>query len=155
MPRKYDRTIRYYDSWFADLTDPSKEFTAEECWQVMLAIRECQLQGTLAPLEQLPLSIRRALSMATMGEQITRQLERIESRRDASRKGGEETRNRRRSEDEIAAAKIRLEREEQEQAQRDAKHEEDKLHAVTREQYLELKRRAAEGDEVARKKLGI
>lgn len=88
MPRKYDRTIRFYDSWFGDLLDPSKEFTDSERWRIILAIRDCQVTASLQPLEDLPLEIRRALSMATMGEQIVRQLERAESMRKRGSAGG-------------------------------------------------------------------
>lgn len=153
MPRKYNRTIRYYDSWFGDLLDPTKELTPAECWEVILAIRDCQLQGSLEPLHALPLATRRALSMETMGEMIERQLERIESRRNTSSKGGQETQNRRRSEEEIAAAKIRQERELQERQRRELQYQEQRANAITREQYLEIKKRASAGDEEARRLL--
>lgn len=130
MPRKYDRTIRYYDSWFGDLTDPAKGFTAEECWQVMLAIRECQLQGSLEPLEQLPITTRRALSMATMGEQIIRQLERAERMSARGSAGGRANQAKQRTPEEIAAAKMRQEREEQERHQRDAEFQKQKQEAA-------------------------
>lgn len=121
MPRKYDRTIRFYDSWFGDLNDPSKEFSGDEKWQIVLAIRDCQVLGSLEPLNNLPLSIRRALSMATMGEQIVRQLERAENMRKRGSAGGRAAAARERTPEEIAAAKIKAEelaREQREQEQR-------------------------------------
>lgn len=155
MPRKYDRLIRYYDSWFGDLQDPSKEFTPAECWSIILAVRECQIQGSLEPLEQLPLSVRRALSMATMGEQIERILERIDRRRDISRHGGETAAANRRSPEQVAAAKIRAEKEAREAAERDKMHAENRKLAVSREEYIELKKRADNGDEEAKKLLHL
>lgn len=153
MPRKYNRTIRFYDSWFGDLLDPTKELTPAECWDVILAIRECQLQGTLEPLHALPLATRRALSMETMGEMIERILERVNNRKDISSKGGQETARRRRTEEEVAAARLREERENQERQQRELKYQEQRANAITREQYLELKKRASAGDEEARRLL--
>lgn len=90
MARKYDRMIRFYDSWFADLRDPEKAFTAEERWQVIEAIVLCQEQDSTAALEELPLSIRRALSMATMREQLERVLERNQGARERGKKGAQE-----------------------------------------------------------------
>lgn len=75
MPRTYDRLIRYYDSWFGDMLDPDKGFTPEECWNVILAVRECQREITLEPLKKLPLNIRRGLQMRTLETQITKILE--------------------------------------------------------------------------------
>lgn len=39
MPRKYDKIIRYYSSWFADILDPAKEFSDHEIVQIFMAIR--------------------------------------------------------------------------------------------------------------------
>ena len=75
MPRTYDRLIRFYDSWFGDLLDPDKGFTPEECWNVILAVRECQREITLEPLKKLPLNIRRGLQMRTLETQIVKILE--------------------------------------------------------------------------------
>lgn len=149
MPRKYDRLIRFYDSWFGDLQDPTKEFTPAECWSIILAVRECQVQGSLEPLEQLPLSIRRALSMATMGEQIERILERIVRRRDISKHGGETAAANRRSPEQIAAAKIRAEKEAKEAAERDAEYQAQRRKATQPNKYLELLKQAAAGDQAA------
>lgn len=149
MPRKYDRLIRFYDSWFGDLQDPTKEFTPVECWSIILAVRECQVQGSLEPLEQLPLSIRRALSMATMGEQIERILERIDRRRDISKHGGDTAAANRRSPEQIAAAKIRAEKEAKETAEKEAAYQEQRKRATQPNKYLELLKQAAAGDQAA------
>lgn len=90
MARKYDRMIRFYGSWLADLNDEEKAFTAEEKWQVVEAIFQSQLQESTEPLTNLPLSIRRALSMATMREQLERVLERNQGARDRGLKGAQE-----------------------------------------------------------------
>lgn len=91
MARKYDRLIRYYQSWFDDLADPDKELSGAECWQVMLAIRDCQVLNSTEPLRNLPLSIRRALSMSTLIEQVARIIEKCESMRERGRSGGQAT----------------------------------------------------------------
>lgn len=88
MARKYNRLIRYYDSWFADLMDPSKELSAEECWCVILAIRDCQREQTTEPLLKLPLQLRRALSMATIVEQVERIIEKTSNMSERGRRGG-------------------------------------------------------------------
>lgn len=153
MPRKYDRLIRFYDSWFGDLQDPTKEFTPAECWSIVLAVRECQIQGSLEPLEQLPLSIRRALSMATMGEQVERILERIDRRRDISKHGGDTAAANRRSPEQIAAAKIRAEKEVKEAAEREAAYQKQRKGATQPNKYYELLELAAKGDQSALVKL--
>lgn len=155
MPRKYDRTIRYYDSWFADLLDEEKAFTAEECWQVMLAIRECQLDGSLEPLNNLPLSIRRALSMATMGEQIIRQLERSENMRKRGSAGGRAAAAKQRTPEEIAAAQMRAQREQQEQQQRDQNYEQQKAAACSPKRLKMLILDGCSGNEDALKELRL
>lgn len=146
MPRKYDRTIRYYDSWFDDLQDPSKEFTPAECWQIMLAIRDCQLSATLEPLYALPLSIRRALSMATMGEQIIRQLERAESMRNRSKKGGDEAAARRQDPERAAAAALREQQRELKIAAQDARMAIQKENSHGTADYITCLKLAAQGD---------
>lgn len=90
MARKYDRMIRFYGSWFADLNDPEKALTAEEKWQVVEAIIKAQITESTDPLTALPLAIRRALSMATMREQLERVLERNQGARDRGLKGAQE-----------------------------------------------------------------
>lgn len=90
MARKYDRMIRFYGSWFADLNDPEKALTAEEKWQVVEAIFKAQITESTDPLTSLPLEIRRALSMATMREQLERVLERNQGARDRGLKGAQE-----------------------------------------------------------------
>lgn len=91
MARNYDRLIRYYDSWFDDLSDPAKELTPEECWRVILALREAQHHGTTDPLRELPQSVRRALSMSTLIEQTERIIERCNNLRERGSKGGTST----------------------------------------------------------------
>lgn len=155
MPRKYDRMIRYYASWFDDLLDPTKELTAQECWGVIIAIRDCQLQGSLDPLEQLPIATRRALSMATLGEQVVRMLERSERMRNKSSEGGNTAAANRRTPEQIAAAKIRAEKEAKEAAERDAVYQEQRKNATNPMQYVELLKRAAAGDQSALMELRV
>lgn len=155
MPRKYDRTIRYYDSWFADLLDEEKAFTAEECWQVMLAIRECQLDGSLEPLSNLPLSIRRALSMATMGEQIIRQLERSENMRKRGSAGGRAAAAKQRTPEEIAAAQMRAQIEQQKQQQQEDYYKKMKEGACSLQRLDNLYLAGAKGDQAALAELQI
>lgn len=81
MARTYNHVIRFLESWFADINSPDKEFTDADKWQIIMAIYECQVKTSLEPLHELPLAIRRGLSMATLGEQITAVLERAESYR--------------------------------------------------------------------------
>lgn len=155
MPRKYDRTIRYYDSWFGDLLDPNKQFTAEECWSVILAIRDCQLKGSLDPLEQLPISVRRGLSMATLGEQIIRQLERAERRRNGCANGGNTAAANRKDPEKIAAAAMKAEKELKEQRELHQRREEAARKAYLPPFVLERIRKAAEGDAAALKASGM
>ena len=88
MPRKYDRIIRFYDSWFDDLSDPSKELSSDEQLQIIRAIRDAQVMMTSEPIRNLPLQIRRCLSVATLCEQIERMCERSERMRSRGRAGG-------------------------------------------------------------------
>lgn len=70
MPSKFTHRFLFYESWLADLNEPSKELTAEEKWQVTEAIFRAQVLGDVSPLDELPLVIRRALSLPTMTEQL-------------------------------------------------------------------------------------
>ena len=88
MPRKYDRIIRFYDSWFDDLSDQSKELSSDEQLQIIRAIRDAQVMMTSEPIRNLPLQIRRCLSVATLCEQIERMCERSERMRSRGRAGG-------------------------------------------------------------------
>lgn len=81
MARKYNHLVRFLESWFADLEDPEKEFSDTERWQVVRAIAQCQVDISLEPLQALPLVIRRALSIATMGEQLLAIMDRADSYR--------------------------------------------------------------------------
>lgn len=91
MPRRYDRLIRFYDSWFDDLQDQEKELSQQEQLTVLLAIRECQVQESLQPLDGLPISIRRCLSMSTLREQILRILEKTSRMKVRGSLGGRKT----------------------------------------------------------------
>lgn len=91
MARNYDRLIRYYDSWFDDLRDQDKQLSPAECWQVILAIRDAQQMSSVEPIRNLPLAIRRALSMSTLCEQVLRIIERCDNLRERGRKGGRST----------------------------------------------------------------
>lgn len=88
MARKYDRIIRFYESWFDDLSDPTKELTSDEQLSIIKAIVDAQVMGSSKPLRNLPIEIRRCLSMATLCEQIERMLERSERMRNRGRLGG-------------------------------------------------------------------
>lgn len=142
MPRNYDRLIRYYDSWFDDINDPEKALSGEEKWQIMVAIRECQRLMSAQPLRDLPLHIRRALSMATMVEQLERIIERCESARNRGSRGGQST-----------AAKCQ----EQQRAENNARLEQERAEVraaipegyTSLSWYKELKRRAEQGDAAA------
>lgn len=90
MARNYDRLIRYYDSWFDDLVSMDKEFSADEILKVIMAIRECQRSASTSPLDELPREIKRGLSMATLHEQISRIIDRVENVRAKGRRGAEE-----------------------------------------------------------------
>lgn len=146
MARNYDRLIRYYDSWFDDLSDPEKALTAEEQLQILVAIRECQRVMSVQPLLDLPLQIRRALSMATLQEQIQRILERIESARSRGSRGGSTTAAR--AQAEIMQANNK--RIEQERAEVKAAIPEGYTSLTW---YRELQKRAAAGDQAATSEL--
>lgn len=88
MPRRYDRLIRFYDSWFDDIADSDKMMSAEEQLSIINAIRECQVTSSLSPLENLDITIRRSLSMSTMREQITRILEKTHRMQQRGAAGG-------------------------------------------------------------------
>lgn len=90
MARNYDRLIRFYDSWFDDLISMDKEFSADEILKVIMAIRECQRSASTSPLDELPREIKRGLSMATLHEQISRIIDRVENVRAKGRRGAEE-----------------------------------------------------------------
>lgn len=155
MPRKYDRVIRYYASWFDDFLSVDKEFSAEEFRAIILAIRDCQINGTLEPLETLPITIRRALSMATMGEQILRILERAENMRTRGSAGGRKAAAASSSPEQLAASSIREEMREHENQAKEQQREEDRRAAVKPATYEELLSRAAHGDNNALKELQL
>lgn len=131
MPRTYDRLIRLYDSWFGDLLDPDKGFTPEECWNVILAIRECQREITLEPLKNLPLNIRRGLQMRTLETQIVKILEHTGRMAARGAAGGNAAQK-------AAQEKAKLAAEERERAREELnkQYEERSKSAVSREQYL-------------------
>ena len=131
MPRNYDRLIRYYDSWFGDLLDPDKGFTPEECWSVIVAIRECQREITLEPLKNLPINIRRGLQMRTLETQILKILEhtgRMAARGSAGGNAAQKAAQER--------AKISAEMRERENEEREKKYQEASKNSISREQYL-------------------
>lgn len=155
MPRKYDRVIRYYASWFDDFLSVDKEFSAEEFRDIILAIRDCQINGTLEPLETLPITIRRALSMATMGEQILRILERAENMRARGSAGGRKAAAGVARPEQQAATSIREELREHENKAKEQQREEDRRAAVNPDTYEELLSQAAHGNSNALKELQI
>lgn len=131
MPRTYDRLIRLYDSWFGDLLDPDKGFTPEECWNVILAIRECQREVTLEPIKNLPLNIRRGLQMRTLETQIVKILEHTGRMAARGAAGGNAAQK-------AAQEKAKLAAEERERAreEQNKQYEERNKSAISREQYL-------------------
>ena len=131
MPRTYDRLIRLYDSWFGDLLDPDKGFTPEECWTIILAIRECQREVTLEPIKNLPLNIRRGLQMRTLETQIIKILEHTGRMAARGAAGGNAAQK-------AAQEKAKLAAEERERAreEQNKQYEERNKSAVSREQYL-------------------
>ena len=131
MPRTYDRLIRLYDSWFGDLLDPDKGFTPEECWNVILAIRECQREITLEPLKNLPLNIRRGLQMRTLETQIIKILEHTGRMAARGAAGGNAAQKAAQERAKLAAEERERAREEQ-----NKQYEERSKSAVSREQYL-------------------
>ncbi len=146
MPRKYDRVIRYYASWFDDFLSVDKEFSAEEFRAIILAIRDCQVNGSLEPLETLPITIRRALSMATMGEQILRILERAENMRARGSAGGRKAAAAATNQEQRAASSIREELREHENQEKEKQRIEDRRAAVKPAAYEELLSQAAHGN---------
>ena len=131
MPRTYDRLIRFYDSWFGDLLDPDKGFTPEECWSIIVAIRECQREITLEPLKNLPINIRRGLQMKTLETQIVKILEhtgRMAARGSAGGNAAQKAAQER--------AKIAAEEREQQREEMSKKYDDMKKNAISREQYL-------------------
>lgn len=155
MPRKYDRVIRYYASWFDDFLSIDKEFSAEEFRAIILAIRDCQVNGSLEPLETLPITIRRALSMATMGEQILRILERAENMRARGSAGGRKAAEAAARPELQAASSIREELREHENQEKEKQRIEDRRQAVKPATYEELLSKAAHGDRNALNELHL
>lgn len=131
MPRTYDRLIRLYDSWFGDLLDPDKGFTPEECWNVILAIRECQREITIEPIKNLPLNIRRGLQMRTLETQIIKILEHTGRMAARGAAGGNAAQKAAQERAKLAAEERERAREEQ-----NKQYEERSKSAVSREQYL-------------------
>lgn len=139
MARTYDRLIRYYDSWLDDIQDPDKGYTAVEQMAILLAIRDAQRYGTFASIDALPPNIKRGLQLPTLREQIGRIIERTERARARGR--------------DAAAARYAQEQREEEQQRQNQAREEARKGAISREQYLELKKRAEAGDQEAIKVL--
>lgn len=155
MPRKYDRIIRYYSSWFADILDPAKEFSDNEIVQIIIAIKDCQVSLSLEPLEQLPITIRRALSMATMGEQIIRLIETTESARNRGKNGGETAAANRVAAEPNPAAAMRAEQRRKEQRELEARRADEASKAYLPPAALERLRKASLGDWGALRVLGM
>lgn len=155
MPRKYDRIIRYYSSWFADILDPAKEFSDNEIVQIFIAIKDCQVSLSLEPLEQLPITIRRALSMATMGEQIIRLIEKTENMRNRGANGGNTAAANRAAAEPNPAAIMRAEQKRKEQQELEAKRADAASKAYLPPAMLERLRKASEGDAAALKELNM
>lgn len=155
MPRKYDKVIRFYSSWFADWFDPDKAFTDHEIVQLVLAVRDCQVEGSIEPLEKLPLEIRRALSMATMGEQCIRLIETSNSAKTRGQTGGEKSAELRRNPEFAAASRMRKQLEDAAISEREQRYEQQKANKMSRKEYLVLLDKAAKGDKSAADDLQI
>lgn len=155
MPRKYDKTIRFYASWFGDLQDPEKEFSDAEKWQIVLTIARCQMQCSIEPLQSLPLSIRRALSMETLREQIIRQIERAEKRREVSSRGGETTAARRRGDMLPLAESLKMEQRDIERAERAMAEASQPSAPESLAKYKQQLVRGAHGDAATLKEMGV
>lgn len=155
MPRKYDKVIRYYSSWFADITDPEKEFTDHEIVQFFFAVRDCQVEESLEPLQNLPLSIRRALSMATIGEQVIRLVETSSSARNRGKNGGETAAANRAAQEPNPAAIMRAAQKRKEEAEAEQRREEERKRAYLPPALLERLKKASEGDAAALKAAGM
>lgn len=155
MPRKYDKVIRYYSSWFADILDPEKEFTDHEIVQIFVAVRDCQVQESLEPLNNLPISIRRALSMATMGEQVIRLVETSQSAKRRGQIGGNTAMANRAAAEPNPAALMRAEQKRKEQQELEAKRADEESKAYLPPAMLERLRKASEGDAAALRELNM
>lgn len=155
MPRKYDKVIRFYSSWFADWFDPDKAFSDHEIVQLVLAVRDCQVEGSIEPLEKLPLEIRRALSMATMGEQCIRLIETSNSAKTRGQTGGEKSAELRRNPELAAASRMRKQLEDAAINEREQRYEQQKANKMSRKEYLVLLDKAAKGDKSAADDLQI
>lgn len=94
MPRKYDCIVRFYASWFADLTNESKGFSNEEIGQIFLKIGEAQIKCQPEIINELPITIKRGLQMATLEEQIQRLIERSARCKERGSIGGQVTASR-------------------------------------------------------------
>lgn len=106
MASKYTHRLLFYESWLADLNEPTKEFSSEEKWAVAQAIFECQIKGDVSPVEALPLVIRRALSIPTLTEQLRTILDKQAGASDRAQQA-------------VAAKKAAQEKRAQEQARRE------------------------------------
>lgn len=146
MASKYTHRLLFYESWLADLEEPTKEFSPEEKWQVVAAIFQSQIKGEVNPVEDLPLSIRRALSIPTLTEQLRTILDKQQGASDraqqavAAKKALQEqrARNQRAREEEESAAIKR--REEEERAAKQRAYEEECRSALGEELFNALRR---------------
>lgn len=110
---------------------------------------------SLEPLENLPIEIRRALSMATMGEQVIRLIEKSENMRNRGANGGNQAAANRRSPEAIAAAQMRREQEEKKMAADEAARDAQKANSVRPWDYETSIKNAAHGDKRALEVLRI
>lgn len=91
MPRKYDCIVRFYASWFTDLSDENKGFSFEEIGKILMKIAEAQIKGDAEIVQELPITIKRGLQMATLEEQIERLIERAARCKERGSVGGQHT----------------------------------------------------------------
>lgn len=137
MASKYTHRLLFYESWLADLDEPSKEFSPEEKWLVVQAIFQCQIKAEITPVEALPLSIRRALSIPTLTEQLRTILDKQAGASDRAQQA-------------VAAKKAAAERRAQEQA----KTEEQRANEKRIQDQQERQRKMKEFDDRCKDALG-
>lgn len=80
----YDFLVKFYSSWIDDINDEAHDFSDEEKGKIYSALARCQFDRNLNALNELPRTIKRGLSIKTMGEQTLR----IIARQDAIRARG-------------------------------------------------------------------
>ena len=128
--RNYDKVIRFYDSWFDDLLEPHKQFTASDICKVIYAIREAQSTGDLNHICNLAPDILARLNVYTLVTQVQKLIDKSTRQARSGSIGGQRT-----AEQRAMAERIQAE----ERAQRDADRERSERNHISREEYLRIK----------------